>query len=61
MKSPLHKWALSLTGWKWWVWQLVVGGIVLAILEYLLNIIVKYLGLLGVLFILSIIFIDANK
>ena len=39
MKSPLHKWALSLTGWKWWVWQLVVGGIVLAILEYLLNII----------------------
>ena len=39
MKSPLHKWALSLTGWKWWVWQLVVGGIVLAILEYLLNLI----------------------
>ena len=19
MKSPLRKWALSLTGWKWWV------------------------------------------
>ena len=39
MKSPLRKWALSLKGWKWWVWQLAVGGIVLAILEYLLNII----------------------
>ena len=39
MESPLRKWALSLTGWKWWVWQLVVGGIVLAILEYLLNLI----------------------
>ena len=39
MKSPLRKWALSLTRWKWWVWQLVVGGIVLATLEYLLNLI----------------------
>ena len=39
MKSPLRKWALSLTGWKWWVWQLVVGGIVFAILELLLNLI----------------------
>ena len=19
MKSPLRKWALSLTGWKWWI------------------------------------------
>ena len=39
MKSPLRKWALSLTGWKWWVWQLVVGGIVFAVLELLLNLI----------------------
>ena len=39
MKSPLRKWALSLTGWKWWFWQLVVGGIVFAVLEYLLNLI----------------------
>ena len=37
MKSPLRKWALSLTGWKWLTWQLVVGGIVLVILECLLN------------------------
>ena len=39
MKSPLRKWALLLTGWKWWVWQLVVGGIIFAVLEYLLNLI----------------------
>ena len=39
MKSPLRKWALSLTGWEWWTWQLVVGGIVLVILEWLLNLI----------------------
>ena len=39
MKSPLRKWALSLTGWKWWFWQLIVGGIVFAVLEYLLNLI----------------------
>tara|TARA_B100000963_G_C22245264_1_gene501781 strand:- start:101 stop:337 length:237 start_codon:yes stop_codon:yes gene_type:complete len=38
-KSSLRKWALELTGWKWWVWQLGVGLIVLIIIEYLLNII----------------------
>ena len=39
MKSPLRKWALSLTGWKWWVWQLVVGGIFFFIIVLLLNLI----------------------
>ena len=39
MKSPLRKWVLSLTGWKWWVWQLVVGGIFFFIIELLLNLI----------------------
>ena len=39
MKSPLRKWALSLTGWKWWVWQLVVGGIFFFVIELLLNLI----------------------
>ena len=39
MKSPLRKWTLSLTGWKWWFWQLVVGSIVFTVLEYLLNLI----------------------
>ena len=37
MKSSLRKWALSLTGWKWWAWQLVVGGMFFIIIEYLLN------------------------
>ena len=39
MKSQLRKCALSLTGWKWWFWQLVVGSIVFTVLEYLLNLI----------------------
>ena len=39
IKSPLRKWALSLTGWKWWIWQLVVGGIFFFIIELLLNLI----------------------
>ncbi len=39
MKSPLRKWALGLTGWKWWLWQLGVGGIVFITLEVLLNLI----------------------
>ena len=37
MKSSLRKWALSLTGWKYWAWQLGVGVIAFAIVEYLLN------------------------
>ena len=36
-KSPIRKWALSLTGWKWLAWQLVVGGIFFVILEIILN------------------------
>jgi len=36
MKSPLRKWALELEGWKWWAWQLLVGGIVLGVIEFLL-------------------------
>ena len=39
MKSPLRKWALSQTGWKWWFYQIVVCGIIFAALEYLLNLI----------------------
>ena len=35
----LRKWALSLTGWKWWIWQLVVGVIFFVIIEYVLNLI----------------------
>jgi len=37
MKSPIRKWALSLTGWKWLAWQLIVGGIFFVIVEIMLN------------------------
>ena len=39
MTSPLRKWALELTGWKWWFYQIVVCGIFFIILECLLNLI----------------------
>jgi len=37
MKSSIRKWALSLTGWKWLAWQLIVGGIFFVIVEIMLN------------------------
>ena len=39
MNSTLRKWALGLTGWKWWFYQIVVCGIMFVILECLLNLI----------------------
>jgi len=36
-KSPVRKWEASLTGWKWWTWQIVGGIVCIAILEYLIN------------------------
>ena len=39
LQSPLRKWALSLTGWKWWFYQIVVCSIFFIILELLLNLI----------------------
>tara|TARA_R100000742_G_C4278438_1_gene101257 strand:+ start:1769 stop:1948 length:180 start_codon:yes stop_codon:yes gene_type:complete len=37
MKSSIRKWALSLTGWKYWVWQLIVGGMFFIGVELVLN------------------------
>jgi hypothetical protein len=37
MGSSLRIWALSLTGWKWWFYQIVVCGAIFLILEWLLN------------------------
>ena len=37
MKSPLRKWAPSLTGWKWWFYQIIVCGIIFLIMEWVLN------------------------
>jgi hypothetical protein len=36
-KSKLRKWALGLTGWKWWAWQLGPGLLFFIIVELLLN------------------------
>ena len=38
-KSSIRKWALELDGWKWWAWQIVVGGIGILIFEFLLKLI----------------------
>ena len=37
--SSLRQWALQLTGWKWWFYQIVVLGIVFILIELLLNLI----------------------
>ena len=39
--SKLRRWALNLKGWKWWAWQIIVGGGMLVILEIGLN----YIGM----------------
>jgi hypothetical protein len=39
MESPIRKWALNLTGWKWWAWQLAVGGVFFIVVEVLLNLV----------------------
>ena len=39
--SKIRKWADSLTGWKWWVWQIIVGGGILVLIEIGLN----YIGM----------------
>ena len=37
--SKTRKWVDSLEGWKWWAWQIGVGGIGILIFEFLLNLI----------------------
>ena len=37
--SSLRQWALQLTGWKWWFYQIVVCGIFFILMELLLNLI----------------------
>jgi len=37
MKSSLREWALGLTGWKWWAWQLGPCLLIFILLELLLN------------------------
>lgn len=35
--SKIRAWALGLEGWKWWAWQIIVGGGMLWIFEIILN------------------------
>lgn len=36
-KGKLAQWSRSLTGWKWWAWQIVGGIIALTLFEWILN------------------------
>jgi len=35
--SKFRQWADNLTGWRWWLWQILAGGGILIALEFLLN------------------------
>jgi hypothetical protein len=35
--SKLRKWVDNLQGWKWWAWQLIVGGVFFILIELILN------------------------
>ena len=35
--SKLAQWARSLTGWKWWFYQIVVCGVFFIIIEFILR------------------------
>ena len=35
--SKMRKWADSLTGWKWWEWQIVGGLLFVVVAEFFLN------------------------
>ena len=37
--SKTRQWADSLTGWKWWLYQIVGGIIFVIVIEYLLNLV----------------------
>ncbi len=37
--SKLNKWSSTLTGWKWWFYQIVVCGTIFIIMECLINLI----------------------
>jgi len=39
LNSRTRKWANNLTGWKYWVYQIIGGIIFVIIIEYLLNMI----------------------
>ena len=39
LNNPFRHYVLNLTGWKWWFYQIVVGGMFLILMELLLNLV----------------------
>jgi hypothetical protein len=39
LNNRFRHYVLNLTGWKWWFYQIVVGGIFLILMELLLNLV----------------------
>ncbi len=39
LNNPFRHYVLNLTGWKWWFYQIVVGGVFLILMELLLNLV----------------------
>ena len=37
--TKFYRWQESLTGWRYWVWQILGGGLFVVVVEYLLNLI----------------------
>ena len=39
LNNSIRHYVLNLTGWKWWFYQIVVGGVFLILMELLLNLV----------------------
>ena len=39
LNNRFRHYVLNLTGWKWWFYQIVVGGVFLILMELLLNLV----------------------
>ena len=37
--TRFYKWQEGLTGWRYWVWQILGGGLFVVVMEYVLNLI----------------------
>ena len=37
--TRFYKWQEGLEGWKYWLWQILGGGLFVVVLEYVLNLI----------------------
>jgi len=37
--TRFYKWQKGLTGWRYWLWQILGGGLFVVVMEYVLNLI----------------------